>query len=112
MTTTPASGAAAATDPAASPSAQTSATSASTRNQLGQDAFLQLLLSELQNQDPTQPMDDTQFISQLATFSSLQTLNHIDASMTAVESSLQTLNQLVAGKLASSSTPTPTGGSQ
>ena len=39
---------------------------------LGQSDFLNLLVSQLQNQDPLQPMQDTQFISEMANFSSLQ----------------------------------------
>lgn len=39
---------------------------------LGPDAFLQLLTTELKNQDPTKPQDATQQASQLAQFSSLQ----------------------------------------
>jgi flagellar basal-body rod modification protein FlgD len=38
---------------------------------LGETDFLQLLTVQLQNQDPLQPMSDTQFISQMATFSQL-----------------------------------------
>ncbi|MDQ2865278.1 MAG: hypothetical protein M3R51_03560 [Candidatus Eremiobacteraeota bacterium] len=39
---------------------------------LGANAFLQLLTTELQNQDPTQPTDPTQSVTQLAQFSALQ----------------------------------------
>lgn len=45
---------------------------------LGENDFLKLLSVQLQSQDPLQPMSDTEFISQMATFSSLnemQTLN-------------------------------------
>jgi flagellar basal-body rod modification protein FlgD len=48
------------------------AASSQVENQLGPDAFLKLLTTELQNQDPTKPMDDTQSVSQLAQFSALQ----------------------------------------
>lgn len=39
-----------------------------------QDDFLKLLIAQLQNQDPLQPMDNQQFATQLATFNSLQQL--------------------------------------
>jgi flagellar basal-body rod modification protein FlgD len=54
-TDTPASAAASATAPA-----------------LGQDAFLKLLMAQLQNQDPLQPTDGTEFVTQLAQFSQVE----------------------------------------
>jgi flagellar basal-body rod modification protein FlgD len=48
---------------------------------LGQDAFLKLLLTQLQHQDPTQPMKDTEFIAQLAQFSQLEKLTDISQSV-------------------------------
>ncbi|HET9029711.1 MAG TPA: flagellar hook capping FlgD N-terminal domain-containing protein [Candidatus Aquilonibacter sp.] len=51
---------------------QPSSSSASNGSTLGPDAFLQLLTTELQNQDPTQPQDPTQQVSQLAQMSALQ----------------------------------------
>lgn len=39
---------------------------------LGKDAFLQLLVAQMKNQDPLKPMDDTAFVAQLAQFSSLE----------------------------------------
>jgi flagellar basal-body rod modification protein FlgD len=46
--------------------------SSSSGNTLGPNAFLQLLTTEMQNQDPTSPQDPTQSVTQLAQFSALQ----------------------------------------
>jgi flagellar basal-body rod modification protein FlgD len=47
---------------------------------LGAQQFLQLLTTELQNQDPTQPVDDTQSVAQLAQFSALQATTELGQS--------------------------------
>lgn len=66
---------------------QTSAPKASTLDQqLGEDAFLKLLTTQLQNQDPLKPMDDTQSIAQLAQFSAVQSTNELKASFTSFQS--------------------------
>ena len=44
---------------------------------MGRDAFLKLLITQLQHQDPTRPVDDMNFIAQLAQFSSLEKLTEI-----------------------------------
>lgn len=46
-------------------------------SELGKDAFLQLLLCQMQNQDPLNPSTDTEYVSQLATFSQLEELQNL-----------------------------------
>jgi flagellar basal-body rod modification protein FlgD len=62
---------------AASTGASAQSESSQKPGALGKDAFLQLLVTQLQHQDPTKPQDETQFIAQLATFSSLEQLTQI-----------------------------------
>jgi len=61
---------------AAAQSSGASSSSASSSDplagQASEQTFLQLLVAQLQNQDPTAPQDGTQFVSQLAQFSSLE----------------------------------------
>lgn len=44
---------------------------------LGRDIFLQLLVTQLQHQDPLQPQENGEFLAQLAQFSSLENLQQI-----------------------------------
>ncbi|NLM03871.1 MAG: flagellar hook capping protein [Clostridiales bacterium] len=50
-------------------------------NDLDKDAFLSLLVTQLQNQDPLNPMEDREFISQMAQFSSLEQMQNLNATM-------------------------------
>ena len=57
---------------ATSTTAQSNATTASNKASLDYDTFLQLLIAQMQNQDPTEPMDSSEQIAQLATFSQVE----------------------------------------
>ncbi|MBR3684501.1 MAG: flagellar hook capping protein [Lachnospiraceae bacterium] len=48
---------------------------------LDKDAFLQLLVAEMQNQDPLQPTTNTEYISQFAQFSSLEAMQNVSSSV-------------------------------
>lgn len=60
-------------------------------SQLGQDAFLKLLTTQLQNQDPLNPMDDTQSVAQLAQFSAVQATTELKDSFTSFESNFSVM---------------------
>ncbi len=61
--------------------ASQSTTTKKSNDELGKDAFLQLLVAQLQNQDPLNPSEDTEFISQLSTFSTLEQMQNMNKSM-------------------------------
>lgn len=47
-------------------------------NDLGEDAFLQILIAQMQNQDPLEPTSDTEFIAQMAQFSALEQMQALN----------------------------------
>jgi len=97
------SGAAASSNTAASSTGGTPAPS--------EEVFLKLLVSQIQNQDPLNPTDSTQFVSQLAQFSELEQVVAIRGDIeTAMSSSAQQSSTNPATPPATSTTSTnPTG---
>ncbi|TLS36636.1 flagellar hook assembly protein FlgD [Pseudalkalibacillus caeni] len=51
------------------------------KNTLGKEQFLQILVAQLSNQDPLQPMQDREFISQMAQFSGLEQMTNLNGTM-------------------------------
>jgi flagellar basal-body rod modification protein FlgD len=70
--------------------------SATRRNELGQDAFLQLMVAQLKNQDPTKPADPTEFLGQLAQFSSVTGIQQMRDSIATLSDALRS-SQLLGG---------------
>ncbi|HEY2842935.1 MAG TPA: flagellar hook capping FlgD N-terminal domain-containing protein [Bryobacteraceae bacterium] len=58
-----------------------------------EDTFLQLLVAQIKNQDPTNPTDSVQFLSQLAQFSQLEQLIGIKQELAPPAASTDTTNQ-------------------
>jgi flagellar basal-body rod modification protein FlgD len=63
-------------------------TSTPSGSSMTQADFLQLMTTQLQDQDPTQPMDNSQFASELAQFSQLSTQQDIDTNLQTLSSNL------------------------
>ena len=66
-------------------------------NSLGENAFLQLLVTQMQHQDPTQPQSNTQFIAQLAQFTSVEQMTNVATTNNQLEA-FQLLGHTVAVK--------------
>jgi flagellar basal-body rod modification protein FlgD len=65
-----------------SPGSAAAGTSTTTNALASESTFLTLLVSQLQNQDPLNPLDSTQFVSQLTSYSQLEQLINIDQNTT------------------------------
>ena len=67
---------------------------ASNNNELGQDVFLQLMITQLQNQDPLDPMDNSEFLSQQAMFTQVNTLQEMNENLTSYGDALLSMNEI------------------
>lgn len=85
MSTSPINGSGAANNQTAPP-----ATTQATDPLANQNVFLQLLVAQLKYQDPQNPADGTQFITQLAQFSELSNTTQMAADLAAIKVALTT----------------------
>ena len=68
--------------------AKPSAIKATGSQALGQDSFLRLMTAQMKNQDPFQPVDNTQMIAQMAQFSSLAGISEMSTTLKAIADKL------------------------
>ncbi|WP_114417633.1 flagellar hook assembly protein FlgD [Marinospirillum perlucidum] len=68
-------------------------------NELGKDEFMKLLITQMENQDPLKPTDNTEYIAQLAQFSSLEGITNMSSSLEGFTSQLQSTQALQASTL-------------
>jgi flagellar basal-body rod modification protein FlgD len=89
-------------------SSSTSTTAASSTTDVTKNEFLQLLVAQIQNQDPLNPADSTQFLTQLAQFQTLEQSMNMGTDLSAIRSDLDAL----VGASTDATTGTTTGTTQ
>lgn len=77
----------------------TSSTSSTSSTTLGKDDFLKLLCTEMENQNPLDPMSGSEYAAELAQFSEVEQLENIDSDLTSSLSTQESLTQAVSNSL-------------
>ncbi|MCQ2995498.1 flagellar hook assembly protein FlgD [Pseudomonas syringae group sp. J309-1] len=75
------------------------ATKTSSNDALGKDAFLQLLVTQMKNQNPLEPQDNGEFVAQLAQFSSLESMQNLTTTVDGIAGLYQSSQALQASSL-------------
>lgn len=76
-------------------------------NELGQSAFLELMIAQLNNQDPLSPQDNTEFVAQLAQFSSVEGLERLNNNFQSFTNNFMSNQALQASSLVGRSVTVP-----
>ncbi len=76
-------------------------------NELGQTAFLELMITQMNNQDPLSPQDNSQFIAQLAQFSSVEGIQRLNESFDSFSGNFTSNQALQASSLVGRSVTVP-----
>ncbi|HLJ47628.1 MAG TPA: flagellar hook capping FlgD N-terminal domain-containing protein [Bryobacteraceae bacterium] len=82
----------------------------SSNTMVNEQTFLQLLTAQLKNQDPMQPTDGVQFLSELAQFSQLEQLIGINQGVSTLDSAVSKTNNSNSNSGTPASGTTPTSG--
>ena len=81
----------------------------SSRKELGQEQFLELMTTQLQNQDPFKPMESGDFLSQIAQFSTVEGIGDLNDAFSGLSQSLVSNQALQATNLVGREVLAPTG---
>ncbi len=76
-------------------------------NELGKNEFLKLLVAQMNNQNPLEPQDNTEFIAQLAQFSSVEGIENLNASVDDMAGNLRSSQALQASSMVGRSVIVP-----
>ena len=69
------------------------------KKELGQEAFLKLMITQMKNQNPMEPQDNGEFLTQMAQFGTVEGINKLQNSFSALSASLQSNQALQASAL-------------
>jgi flagellar basal-body rod modification protein FlgD len=87
------------------PTASTQASKSGTNSAMGKDQFLKLFVAQLQHQDPMSPMQDSDFMGQMASFSTLEQVSNL-ANENAMSNAIGLIGRTVTYKAKDGSTHT------
>ncbi|TDV68017.1 flagellar hook assembly protein FlgD [Pseudomonas sp. LP_7_YM] len=82
-----------------SSTSSTASTASTGTSSLGKDSFLKLLVTQMQNQNPLDPQDNSEFVAQLAQFSSLETMQNLSTTVDSISTQYQSSQALQASSL-------------